>query len=309
MRRDSQGIFATVKEFPDPDAARRFAALVGLDEMKERLLKEARLLLDPTALETWSKKHHRTRLSLIDTFRNRPPLFLFAGDVGTGKTALAESFGDAIARSMGIPVSLYSLSLSARGTGVVGEMTSLLAAGFDEVRHAAQNAISRGCRPASAVILLVDEADALAQSREFAQMHHEDRAGVNALIRGVDDFATGKLPAIVVMCTNRLDAIDPAIQRRAAVTFEFHRPSEVQRAALLRSALADVGFSEQQLQALAKATGPIDKRTYGYTYSDLTQRLLPTLVVQAFPEQPITFQMAREIIERTAPTTPFKSEV
>ena len=33
-----------------------------------------------------------------------------------------------------------------------------------------------------AVILLVDEADALAQSREAAQMHHEDRAGVNAFL-------------------------------------------------------------------------------------------------------------------------------
>jgi hypothetical protein len=30
----------------------------------------------------------------------------------------------------------------------------------------------------------VDEGDALAQSRDLAQMHHEDRAGVNALIRG-----------------------------------------------------------------------------------------------------------------------------
>src|SRR5438552_17448685 len=125
MKRESQGIFAEVREFPDADAARRFVALVGLDEMKERLLKEARLLLEPAALEDWSKRHHRTRLPLIDAFRDRPPLFLFAGDVGTGKTALAESFGDAVARAMRISVSLYSLSLNVRGTGVVGEMTSL----------------------------------------------------------------------------------------------------------------------------------------------------------------------------------------
>ena len=34
------GIFEEVRVFPDPAAARRFAALVGLDEMKDRLLKE-----------------------------------------------------------------------------------------------------------------------------------------------------------------------------------------------------------------------------------------------------------------------------
>ena len=43
-------IFEEVREFPDPGAARRFGSLVGLDEMKERLLKEARLLLDPESL-------------------------------------------------------------------------------------------------------------------------------------------------------------------------------------------------------------------------------------------------------------------
>lgn len=50
-----------------------------------------------------------------------------------------------------------------------------------------------------AVILLVDEADALAQSRETAQMHHEDRAGLNAFIRGIDRIANAKLPAAVIM--------------------------------------------------------------------------------------------------------------
>ena len=73
-------------------------------------------------------------------------------------------------------------------------------------------------------------------------MHHEDRAGVNALIRGVDDFATGNLPAIVVMCTNRLDALDPAVRRRAAVTFTFNRPNEAQRQAFLQAGTGRAGI-------------------------------------------------------------------
>ena len=103
-------------------------------------------------------------------------------------------------------------------------MTSLLSAAFSEVKEAARKAPAAAASTIRESVLLIDEADALAQSRELGQMHHEDRAGVNALIRGVDDFATGNLPAIVVMCTNRLDALDPAVRRRAAVTFTFSRP-------------------------------------------------------------------------------------
>jgi hypothetical protein len=303
----NRGIFEEVKEFPDSDARRRFAALVGLDEAKDRLLKESHLILDPGALATWSQKHHGCLLPLIDTFRDRPGLFLFAGDVGTGKTALAESFGDAVARAADIPVTMYCLSLTARGTGAVGEMTSLLAGAFDEVRSAARKAVSRG-KVTSAVILLVDEADAIAQSRELAQMHHEDRAGVNAVIRGVDDLCGERLPALVVMCTNRLNAIDPALRRRAAATFQFERPTEEQRAVVLRSALADSGFSEPQILVLAKATGPTKTLSYGHTYSDLIQRFIPGLVFDAFPDKPITIELARAVLEKTPPTPPFTNQ-
>lgn len=300
------GIFEEVREYPDPAAARRFAGLVGLDDMKDRLLKEARLLLNPDSLIEWSNKHHGRKVQIVDFFRDRPPLFIFAGDVGTGKTALAETFGDAVAREAGISVTLYALSLNARGTGAVGEMTSLLSAAFTEVKHAAKRSASRGGKHASGVVLLIDEADALAQSRELAQMHHEDRAGVNALIRGVDDLATGNIPAIVVMCTNRVDALDPAIRRRAAVTFTFTRPSDVQRHAMLTPVLEELGFTTQQIAALVTATGPTGTRKYGYTYSDLAQRFLPGLLLAAYPSKPVTFDLAKEVIERHPPTPPFQ---
>jgi len=300
------GIFEEVREFPDPTAARRFASLVGLDEMKDRLLKEARLLLDPESLASWSTKHHRRKIKIIDFFRDRPPLFIFAGDVGTGKTILAETFGDAVAREAGIGISLYALSLNARGTGAVGEMTALLSAAFAEVKQVAKKGVARGGRHNSGVILLIDEADALAQSRELGQMHHEDRAGVNALIRGVDDLATSALPAIVVMCTNRLEALDPAVRRRAAVTFSFSRPNETQRMAFLKPVLEELGFSHDQMSSLVTMTGATDGRSYGYTYSDLAQRLLPGLLLAAFPSKPVTFELAKEVVERHPPTPPFR---
>ena len=66
-------------------------------------------------------------------------------------------------------------------------MTNLLSKAFAEVKHVARRAHA-GRRHNAGIVLLIDEADALAQSRELAQMHHEDRAGVNALIRGIDDL-------------------------------------------------------------------------------------------------------------------------
>jgi len=308
MSDSTTGIFEEVREFPDPSAARRFAALVGLDAMKDRLLKEARLLFDSESLIAWSTKHHRHKIRLVDFFRDRPPLFIFAGDVGTGKTALAETFGDAVAREAEINVTLYGLSLNARGTGAVGEMTTLLSKAFGEVKHAAKKASGRAGKRGAGVVLLIDEADALGQSRELAQMHHEDRAGVNALIRGVDDLATANIPAIVVMCTNRLEALDPAIRRRAAVTFTFTRPDDEQRLALLSPVLEEIGFSSQQIQSLVTATGATHGRKYGYTYSDLTQRLLPGLLLSAYPSKPITFDLAKEAVEYHPPTPPFKAE-
>src|SRR5206468_1245413 len=145
--------------------------------------------------------------------------------------------------------------------------------------------------------------------RELAQMHHEDRAGVNAVIRGVDDLSGGRLPALVVMCTNRLDAMDPALRRRAAATFQFERPTEEQRAAVLRAALAETGITEQQLLALAAATGQTKHVKYGFTYSDLTQRYIPALVFDAFPDRSITFERAREILDKTRPIPPFTSQI
>lgn len=301
-------LFEEVVEFPDPASARRFASLVGLDDMKERLLKEARLLFEPDSLVAWSNKHHRQKIRLIELFRDRAPLFIFAGDVGTGKTVLAATFGDAIAREVGVRVTLYALSLNARGTGAVGEMTNLLSEAFDEVKQAAKKGAGRGGKPASGIVLLIDEADALAQSRELAQMHHEDRAGVNALIRGVDDLATRNLPVIVVMCTNRLDALDPAIRRRAAVTFTLSRPDEQQREAFLKPILEELGFSSHQIHSLVIATGATHGRKYGCTYSDLAQRLLPGLLLAAYPSKPITFELAEEVIEHHPPTPPFRAE-
>ena len=154
--------------------------------------------------------------------------------------------------------------------------------------------------------MLVDEADAVTQSRESAQMHHEDRAGVNAFIRGVDRLAEKQLPVAVVLCTNRLGSIDPAVQRRAAEIFDFARPNEVQRRAVLEAPLGEFGFKKNQIERIVELTGPQSPTASGFTFSDLTQRLLPTLILDAYPDRPVAFERAVELLEKMKPTPPFR---
>ena len=265
--------------YPDFDPQERLARLVGLDDQKARLIKIVGLLINPGNLEAWSRKHHAGADGLLNTVLRRPPLVVLAGDVGSGKTELAETIGDAVARQENIDITLFPLSLSTRGQGRVGEMTQLLSTAFDYTVAEATKLKSSSGKARGAVMLLVDEADALAQSREAAQMHHEDRAGVNAFIRGVDRLGNGRLPAVVIMCTNRLGALDPAVKRRAADILTFNRPNDAQRRAVLTRTFEQLGFSRQQIDALVTTTGSEKSQEYGFTFSDLTQRLLPAIVL------------------------------
>lgn len=293
--------------FPDIASQERLARLVGLDDHKERLRKILGLLVNPDGLEAWAQKHHPDAKGLLKHVLRRPPLVVLAGDVGSGKTELAETIGDAVARQEKIEITLFPLSLSSRGQGRVGEMTHLLSAAFDYTIEAALKLKGSSRRARGSVILLVDEADALAQSRESAQMHHEDRAGVNAFIRGIDRLANEQLPGAVIMCTNRLGALDPAVKRRAADILAFERPNDVQRHAVLDSALHALGFNAKQIDELVAATGK-RKTHYGFTFSYLTQRLLPAIILDAYPSRSVTVARAMEIALHTQPTPPFEEK-
>jgi AAA+ superfamily predicted ATPase len=295
-------LFDDVESLPDPRIARRYAALVGLDDIKATLLKESAVLINPERLRRWSVKCHGCEVAAVDAFRERRPLFIFAGDVGSGKTELAETFGDALAQQEQIDVLAFRLSLSARGTGAVGEMTSLISAAFDSV---AREIPTSEATPTIAGVLIIDEADALAQSRALAQMHHEDRAGVNALIRKIDGVSANGRPVITILCTNRLDAIDPAIRRRAAAELPFGRPTKEQRRAVLTAALAGTGIREANIENLAAITGASEERDYGYTYSDLRMRIIPAAVLAAYPDKPLTADLVARQIDANPPTPPF----
>lgn len=291
--------------YPDFEPQERLARLVGLDDQKIRLTKILGLLVNSSGLTDWAKKFHPGSEALIDTVLRRPPLVVLAGDVGSGKTELAETIGDAVARQEDIGITLFPLSLSTRGQGRVGEMTQLISAAFDYTIDEAKKLKSSNGRSRGAVILLIDEADALAQSRENAQMHHEDRAGVNAFIRGIDRIANAQLPAAVIMCTNRLNALDPAVKRRAAEVLSFGRPNEEQRRSILTLRLRQLGIPKAALDDLVKVTGPREGNIPGFTFSDLTQRLIPSIVLDAYPAQAVNPGRAVRVAHEMKPTPAF----
>ena len=205
-------------------------------------------------------------------------------------------------------------------------MTSLITKAFDAVAKFAKRG-SAGGKPRSAAVFVIDEADALAESRETDQMHHEDRAGVNALIRGIDRLAREMLPVLVILCTNRRDSIDPAVLRRTSISHEFERPNEEQVRELLRRAFGSV-FSDEQYDKLVRLTNPklqeaqkseqpdVDEPLaqeevgwlVGYSFSDITQRLIPSIVREAFPDEPVSFDVAMSVLSKTEPTRPFDKD-
>lgn len=304
MAVDMMTLFERRMSYPHPDARDRLARLVGLDDHILKLTKVLGLLVHPGGLVEWGKAHHPGARRLIDSVLSRPPLVILGGEIGSGKTELAETIPDAVARAEDIEIDLLPLSLSARGQGRVGEMTQLISAAFDfTVKEAAT--IDRNKEGAKgAVILLVDEADALAQSRETLDLHHEEVSGVNAFIRGIDRLSNSRLPAAVIMCTNRYDSLDPAVTRRAAEILEFRRPDANQRRQLLEPNLVELGFKDEDITAIVAATGARDGRP-GFTFSDLAQRLIPAIALDAYPERQILPSRALEVAEEMVATPKF----
>jgi len=292
--------------YPDPDAQSRLSNLKGIDEQRDSLSKILSLLISTDGLKDWFEQHHPHAEAVLDTVIRRPPLVVLAGDVGSGKTELAETIGDAVARQEDIGITLLPLSLSTRGQGRVGEMTQLISTAFEYTLQEAKKYTSETGRARGGVILLVDEADALAQSREAAQMHHEDRAGVNAFIRGIDQIANSRVPAAVIMCTNRLSALDPAVRRRSAEVLSFGRPDELQREHLLSTFLMPMNLTKESIDTLVQLTGAVaEEREYGFTFSDITQRLIPSIVLDAYPAKPVSADRAIDIAKVMVPTPPF----
>jgi SpoVK/Ycf46/Vps4 family AAA+-type ATPase len=272
-------IFDSEIALPDEQLARKEQNLLGFDARYGRIRNQLRLLLSIGELKTWNQKHHGGKLALCDLVADQYPFIIFHGDVGTGKTATAECVANRLAMEAKVEDSvLFKLSNRVRGSGKVGEMGTLIAEAFQKVIQAAGKS--------RRAILIIDEGDSLAAARSQDHSHHEDKVAVNTLIQGIDDLRRFGGRVVVILCTNRVTVLDPALQRRAAMIEEFKRPSSEERHQLFAMDLSGINPTKPQLASLVRATEARDGQP-SWTYSDIRTRLYPAALALAFPESPL----------------------
>ena len=157
-------IFDSETPLPDDTLTKRAQTLLGFDARYIIIRNQLRLLLNIGELDAWSKKHHGEVLPLCKLVAEQYPFVIFYGDVGTGKTVMAECAANRlVAEGKAEDSILFKLSNRVRGAGKVGEMGTLIAEAFSKVTHSAGKA--------RRAILIIDEGDSLASGRNQSQSH------------------------------------------------------------------------------------------------------------------------------------------
>lgn len=297
---DIKTVLSGPARFPDDAANRRFQRLVGVEAQAAEVSRDLHQIFHPHLATRWAEKHFHKVPVAVRLLDDLVPLIIFEGDVGTGKSVLAETIPDVIARAHGYDVHLFKMSTQVRGHGYVGQMGSLLSLAFKHVS-------SHWERASTPVVLVIDEADSLLTSRSSEDHHHEDKSGVNTILQQLDEIARGKAQVAVIAITNRIGVLDPAVRRRATAVYQFIRPDGEQRLALFRNLLDGMGFSASEFAALVDASSARategDVREVPYTYSDLTLRvLIPALRECVEQDQRLTVAALVGRLERTAPS-------
>jgi len=277
---------------PNPHAAKSFEDLIAIVQQKEELLNSLHLLFDKSNIEKWHKKHHHSKLSFLAKITDGLPLIILAGDVGCGKTALANSVSTPLGKKLDKRVICFETPSNIRGAGRVGEISNRITEAFSHVKGKIGKT--------DFGILIIDEADDLATSREQNQAHHEDRAGLNVLIKQIDLITRDEVNLAVILITNRIKVLDPAIIRRATQIITFERPDKAARKIVFQSIFSGVDLKEKELSKLVEAT---EMKELLYSFSDLIQKVGKQAVIMAIQKDvPFSSDIYLEVLETVTPS-------
>ena len=291
----TQTTFDTLKELPSTELQGISETLIGFDRHYEALKNHLMVMLMPDRIANWSKKHYGMVIPMCKVIQQRYPLFLFSGDVGTGKTVTAECSADRLTREQGKEGFLMKLSTRVRGRGLHGEMSQLIQDAFEDLTTQAGKK--------RLAFLLIDEADSISSQRSTEQMHQEEKAAVNTLIQKIDEIRQVGGRAVVFLCTNRADVIDQAVVRRAALHVEFARPDREECLKLLKQDLNGADLKPEELSELALLTSREGQcEEHGYSFSDFRLRFFPEALARAFPDRALTFDILRETAMSVKPS-------
>lgn len=301
---DSKLVFGEVKKFSKGRSeGSGDSPLVGLEDICDRLSSDLHLIFNSNVAHRWSKKHYDTIINSMALVDNLVPLIIFDGDVGTGKSALAEKIGQVIADKYGYEIQLLKMSTQVRGKGFVGEMGTLLSESFQFVN-------AQATKTNIPTLLVIDEADSILTSRSGSGQHHEDKVAVNTILQHLDGFKKHAIGIAVIAITNRFDALDPAVKRRATANFTFSRPGKTEREKLFKTYLSDTGLSQKEISSLAEITKAkeVNGVATDYSYADLTLRvILPSLREAIKADRKITFMDISSQIDSVLPSPRMES--
>jgi SpoVK/Ycf46/Vps4 family AAA+-type ATPase len=180
----------------------------------DRILREA-LFFSPATQSSLDRVilEYRSAQQLAQGGLQPKRKLVFWGPPGCGKSAAARF----LAAELGLPCGI--VRLSSLITSYVGETASNLQKVF---------AIADS-RP---MVLLFDEADAVAKARGDRNDVGELRRVVNSLLQALDYFAPKE--SIVILASNHSHTFDPAVWRRFDDIIEFPLPGQKEREAQLR---------------------------------------------------------------------------
>lgn len=283
-----------ISETPHPNkhAGASFENLIAIEQQKDDLLNTLHLLFDKDNIEKWHKKHHHLKLSFLSKVTDGLPLVILAGDVGCGKTALANAIATPLGKKLDKRILCFETPSNIRGAGRVGEISNRITEAFSHVK-ARLGKSDFG-------ILIIDEADDLATSREQNQAHHEDRAGLNVLIKQIDLVAREEVNLAVILITNRVNVLDPAVIRRATQTITFERPDKHGRKKVFKHLFEGVDLKEKEIVELVDAT---EREDVLYSFSDLIQKVGKQAVVKAIQRDvPFSKEIYLEVLDTVTPS-------
>lgn len=190
---------------PFPDAANEYIERVNpVHSKRDVLLSPANTNVFVRLIEEFRRSDDIRRHGLPVTSK-----LLFCGKPGTGKTVSAQAF----AAELALP--LFSVKLDRLISSYLGETAS-------NIRKIFEFARKQPC------VLLLDEFDALARSREDSSEHSELRRVVNSLLMFIESLTPR---GFLVAATNLDASLDLAIWRRfdEVVWFEYPNESMVRR--------------------------------------------------------------------------------
>jgi SpoVK/Ycf46/Vps4 family AAA+-type ATPase len=120
------------------------------------------------------------------------------------------------------------------------------------------------------------------------------------LIKQIDSLGRDGSLLAVIMITNRVTVLDPAVVRRAALQLRFVRPDGSGRSALFHRLLQGTGTKEREIGELVERS---ERNGTPYSYSDLTERVAKLALREAFTaDEPLQASHFLKALQEVAPS-------